>query len=420
MRTAPRLLVVAVVMSAMAACAAPARRPVAMPEAPMPPPPTIPPASVVVHVTGPDGAPEAGMKVGVVPLTPENKVHGPSTTGADGTVRFGRLTPGLYRVGLLGGGGLAEGWMLHDDAWATSTVFEVGVAELIGRRVDLFAPAAGTLEATADVEGSIDPGAVRLDVLRRYPDGSWRPSQNETSWSGRREGPRIAWRLDGVPDGSYRVVLRAKGRSSSHQDVDLRAGARTTPVHLVPGPPAPAVQLVFEGDAPAAEGGEQTFALVELGDAPFGDVAHGTFGGEPRAAVVDSVRPGRYLLVLWRSRLAVRVDVPAQGDAIRLTPPKGVSGGGGSRVIHAEVLAGATAMPGLVFALAPASDDPLAVGRWFRIVDSVPGSFPDVPAGDHDLVVLDGLHGAQLGIRPNPTIRRIHVADDDVALTLRR
>jgi hypothetical protein len=372
--------------------------------------------SIEVLATTVYGAPLANAVVELVRLEVENPGHRSATTGADGAARFVGLRAGPYRVALREAPGVPESWMNSsgEDPQTSARIDVLGdepaTAALIAPRFAAFDVAM----AEADVAEGVRP---IIDVTHLYPGGTWSHGGHQTSWKADRPGNgRIVWHVTDAPEGRYRIRTCVKGHASSAIEVDVPASGDGVVIDVKPGPAVAPVELVYSGPALTRD---HYFTMTRI-DRTQQDTESGTFAGSPPSAVVTKASTGRYMLTLWRGGCALLLDVPESGarrfavDVPDWTAPAAESGTASVGVVVA--MGGRRVQPWMV-AIAPASGDPMASGKWFRVADAIPGDFDCVPAGDWDVFVFDGVYGSWAGFHANPLVRRVHVGTEPVTVT---
>jgi hypothetical protein len=224
------------------------------------------------------------------------------------------------------------------------------------------------------------------------------------------------WHVTDAPEGRYRIRTFVKGHASLATEVDVPASGDGVVVQVEPGPAVAPVELVYSGPALAHD---HYFTMTRIDQAQQ-DVAHGTFAGSPPSAVVTQAGPGRHMLTLWRSGCALLLDVPDAGNrrfAVEVPGWTAQRAEPGSASITVVAAMGGRRVQRLMIAIAPASDEPLASGRWFRTVEGYPGTFAGVAPGDWDVFVFDGVLGSWAGLAESPRVRRVHVGTEPVTVT---
>jgi hypothetical protein len=225
------------------------------------------------------------------------------------------------------------------------------------------------------------------------------------------------WHVTDAPEGRYQIRTFVKGHASLATEVDVPASGDGVVVQVKPGPAVAPVELVYSGP-PLTH--DHYFTISRI-DRTQQDTESGTFAGSPPSAVVTRANTGRYMLTLWRGGCALLFDVPEDGerrfavDVPDWTAPAVESGTASVTVV---VAMGGRRIQRWMVAIAPASDEPLASGKWFRVADAIPGVFSCVAPGDWDVFVFDGVYGSWAGFSKNPLVRRVHVGTEPVTVTI--
>jgi hypothetical protein len=373
-----------------------------------------PEQSLAVHVAAPDGTPIGDAVVDAWRLGPGGTSRR-RRTDATGVVVFDKASPERYRVSLAAWPGVPEEWMnSQSEDPAVAAYVDVGGGTA---RIDLVAPRVAAFEVVADERDFPDGVRPWIDVIHRFPGGTWSHGAHQTSWNATRPGDgRIVWRVTNAPAGRYSVTVFAKGHASSTSEVDVLLGEKPPELRMKPGEPVAPIELVYDGP-PLTRDHFFTMASAERAQH---DVAHGTFAGTPPSAVVTQARPGHYMLTLWRSGAAMVLDVPDGGDrrvAVSVPAWTAPAPDAHGTDVTVAVTRGGTPITRMMVAIAPASDEPLRSGKWLRTTDAWPGKFAAVPPGDWDVFVFDGVYGEWwYGFEPSPRVRRVRVGADPVTV----
>ena len=415
-------------VAAMAGCAGPATR-VATTSAPTPVSATALPPSletartgmaghVYVHVVDREGTPVAGALVRAYHVengAPQTR-RPPQATDGLGRVVLELDEPGLYRICLEEAPGIAFGW-LRRGVYAHSVRVSIDEAETVGHGVRIVAPRPGGVEIRVDRSDLSNDDRVSVTLRRRYPNGDLlsRHDSNtrpEPSFGVARRTE--SWLWEELPEGAYvaRISVPEK-RTARFVGVDVAAGAVTS-VGVAPGPPGD--PLVISYDGPREEGVRQHVWLNPMDGRP--DLVRGSLHEAPHRSL--GATPGRYVAILPRGGAAMVVDVPdvGPGEQIRvhLAPPAWTSPAAGGVTVTLRVLRDRERVGGVFFGLAPPASEHLRSGSWLRVGNTY--KIENVSPGDWDVVVLNRVYTDFAGI-PQPIIRRLRVAHEDVALNVR-
>lgn len=405
------LLVLLVLFSVvLAGSAALLRADEGSPAAPAAPPP------VRVLVVHPDGAPVPGAQVAL------GRRGRPATTDAEGRAVLTPEHPGRYLAVVVETPDVRHGW-LHRHLESTSVPVEVGYREVAPAEVRLVVPRGGSLRVLLDRKDAPyeEPRSrVEVSLRRYYPDGTlWSPHDGDYREVERLdpEGGRTRLTFTDLPAGRYRLTTSAPDRTRTSRTVEVRPGAPTE-IATALGDPAPPVTFRYRG--PFGERGTQRFNVnpLALGEGSA-DLAHGTFAeGEP-AFRTRALRPGPYALFLWDLNLAMWVEVPEEGErVVDVHVPEALVAPTGDRMLTVLLFSDGVPFRGLPILLAPVRADPLAPGRWFRFSHGPRDFFERLGPGTYDVLVLDGGWGGRMNLAPNPLVRRVSIASEDVDLRI--
>lgn len=375
------------------------------------------PRHVYVTVVDRDGAPMRDARVRLCRVENGSHVneHPAKSTDALGRVVLEADAPGLHRVSLEEAPGIATGW-LRRGAYAHAAQVVVEEGETVGHGVRIVAPRPGSLEIRVH-RGTLGPeDRVSVTLRRRYPNGDLLSRHDSNTrpepFFGGVTGTE-SWLWDELPEGAYvaRVSVPEK-RTSRFIAAEVSPAALTT-YDVGPGAPGAPLVLSFDGQR---DGVRKQLSLNPLDGGP--DLVRGSLDAGPYRSFGAS--PGRYVAILPRVGASMVIDVPevAVGEQarIRLAPPGWTRRADGGATVTVRVLRDGEHVPGVFFGLAPPAPEHLRSGSWLRTGTSQ--RIEEVPPGDWDLVVLNGVFAEYAGL-PLPIVQRVRVGTDDVVVNVR-
>jgi hypothetical protein len=378
------------------------------------------PGTITATVVHTDGRPVVGatLRLFVERDGRMQRTREVGTTDGLGRAVLDADGPGLYRVALEETPGVEKGWLLRGSPWHA---FDVLVRDSAGagHGGTLVAPRGAALEVTVARDGLWSDEAVSVSLRHRTPAGDFRsPHSAKPPVPVRDAAAATETRLfERLPEGEYEVRVGAPELRVAHFERVAVTPGRTARLVASLGEPGPLLRVSYDGPPSS----ERSDGRQRLWLNPYDGRAALVRGPlEPEPLESRAAEPGRYVAILPDLAAAMAVELREVGAGsgwhVRLRPPSWLDPGEG-RTVTVRVLRGHERLLGAFVALALPAERHLRSGQWMRTHTGGRTHFENVPPGDWDVLVVNGVYQWFAGLPPL-TVRRVRVGRKDVVVTV--